>query len=117
MDIFERVKESKVSEMSQEEILRLKAETHKIVAEMEGNGEKVTIRSVHKKTGTHEWILEQFSDIKEAASRQRVKREKERRKQILWDDNGDFRKMVEESSLNPYSVLRKRNEAKLDSKE
>lgn len=117
MDIFERVKESKICEMSQEEILRLKAETHKIVEEMEVNGEKVTFRAVHKKTGTHEWILEQFPIIREARSRQRLKRETERRKEILWDDSSDFRKMVEESSLNLYSVLRKRNEAKLDSKE
>ncbi|CZQ99703.1 hypothetical protein [Trichococcus ilyis] len=117
MDIFERVKESKVSEMSHEEILRLKEAVYKIVEEMELNGEKVTIRAVHKKTGTHEWILEQFPIIREAKSRQRLKRETERRKQILWDDSGDFRKMVEESILNPYSVLRKRNEAKSDSEQ
>ena len=78
MDFFDRVKESRISEMSREEISRLKEEARVVVEEMAANGETITVLAVHEKTGIHELILEHCSVVREAEIRQFMKEQIER---------------------------------------
>jgi len=61
MDFFDRVKESRISEMSREEISGLKEEIRVVVEEMAANGETITVLAVHEKTGIHKLFLEHCS--------------------------------------------------------
>ena len=78
MDFFDRVKESRISEMSREEISGLKEEIRVVVEEMAANGETITVLAVHEKTGIHEWIVEHLSVVREAELRQFMKEQIER---------------------------------------
>lgn len=78
MDFFDRVKESRISEMSREEISGLKEEIRVVVEEMAANGETITVLAVHEKTGIHELILEHCSVVREAEIRQFMKEQIER---------------------------------------
>ena len=78
MDFFDRVKESRISEMSREEISRLKEEARVVVEEMAANGETITVLAVHEKTGIHKLFLEHCSVVREAEIRQFMKEQIER---------------------------------------
>ena len=78
MDFFDRVKESRISEMSREEISGLKEEIRVVVEEMAANGETITVLAVHEKTGIHKLFLEHCSVVREAEIRQFMKEQIER---------------------------------------
>ena len=78
MDFFDRVKESRISEMSREEISGLKEEIRVVVDEMAANGETITVLAVHEKTGIHKLFLEHCSVVREAEIRQFMKEQIER---------------------------------------
>ena len=78
MDFFDRVKESRISEMSREEISGLKEEIRVVVEEMAANGETITVLAVHEKTGIHKLFLEHCSVVREAEIRQVMKEQIER---------------------------------------
>ena len=78
MDFFDRVKESRISEMSREEISGLKEEISVVVEEMAANGETITVLAVHEKTGIHKLFLEHCSVVREAEIRQFMKEQIER---------------------------------------
>ena len=78
MDFFDRVKESRISEMSREEISGLKEEIRVVVEEMAANGETITVLAVHEKTGIHKLFLELCSVVREAEIRQFMKEQIER---------------------------------------
>ena len=78
MDFFDRVKESRISEMSREEIAGLKEEARVVVEEMAANGETITVLAVHEKTGIHKLFLEHCSVVREAEIRQFMKEQIER---------------------------------------
>ena len=78
MDFFDRVKESRISEMSREEISGLKEEIRVVVEEMAANGETIPGLAVHEKTGIHKLFLEHCSVVREAEIRQFMKEQIER---------------------------------------
>ena len=78
MDFFDRVKESRISEMSREEISGLKEEIRVVAEEMAANGETITVLAVHEKTGIHKLFLEHCSVVREAEIRQFMKEQIER---------------------------------------
>ena len=78
MDFFDRVKESRISEMSREEISGLKEEIRVVVEELAANGETITVLAVHEKTGIHKLFLEHCSVVREAEIRQFMKEQIER---------------------------------------
>ena len=78
MDFFDRVKESRISEMSREEISGLQEEIRVVVEEMAANGETITVLAVHEKTGIHKLFLEHCSVVREAEIRQFMKEQIER---------------------------------------
>ena len=78
MDFFDRVKESRISEMSREEISGLKEEIRVVVEEMAANGETITVLAIHEKTGIHKLFLEHCSVVREAEIRQFMKEQIER---------------------------------------
>lgn len=96
MDFFDRVKESRISEMSREEISRIKEEARVVVEEMAANGEEITFRAVHEKTGIHEWIVEHLSVVREAELRQFMKEQIELRNEI---EESYFKRTSERKNL------------------
>lgn len=96
MDFFDRVKESRISEMSREEISRIKEEARVVVEEMAANGENITFRAVHEKTGIHEWIVEHLSVVREAELRQFMKEQIELRNEI---EESYFKRTSERKNL------------------
>ena len=96
MDFFDRVKESRISEMSREEISGLKEEIRVVVEEMAANGETITVLAVHEKTGIHKLFLEHCSVVREAEIRQFMKEQIERRNEI---EESYFKRTSERKNL------------------
>lgn len=107
MDFFERIKESKVSEMSREEISRIQEEVRVVVEQMAANGEKITVRAVHQKTGIHEFIVEHLSVFQVAGLKQLMKPLVERTEEF---NRNSLRRIKEKRKLhsNPSMEIKKK---------
>ena len=111
MDFFDRVKESRISEMSREEISGLKEEIRVVVEEMAANGETITVLAVHEKTGIHKLFLEHCSVVREAEMRQFMK---ELNKDCEEIEESSLRWMREKGKLPSNSSVAMKNKIKLD---
>ena len=111
MDFFDRVKESRISEMSREEISGLKEEIRVVVEEMAANGETITVLAVHEKTGIHKLFLEHCSVVREAEIRQFMK---ELNKDCEEIEESSLRWMREKGKLPSNSSVAMKNKIKLD---
>ena len=102
MDFFEIVKESKVSEMSREEISRIQEEVRVVVEQMAADGERITVLAVHERTGIHEFIVEHLSVFQVAELMQLMKPLIERTEEF---NGGSIRRMREKRKLHSNSSM------------
>ena len=111
MDFFDRVKESRISEMSREEISGLKEEIRVVVEEMAANGETITVLAVHEKTGIHKLFLEHCSVVREAEIRQFMKEQIERSNER---EKSYFKRTSERKNIRQNSFVEMKNKINLD---